>query len=233
MGKDTTNVKPGELNYERYSSKKYDRDIVNSIPHHSEIHEQLRLFITKNFDKNQKYSIIDLGVGTGITSKLFQDLLPNARLDVVDFSRKMLNSAKKRLGHKSVNYILGNYATLKFNEKYDIVVSVIGIHHQSNNGKKRLFKKIYSMLKPNGIFIFGDLVTYKNPHKAALNNALHYHYLVEHATDEKTLTEWAYHHLFLNDLAPIEDQIVWLKKTGFKVKTLLLQMGTALLACQK
>jgi len=230
---DTTNVKPGELNYEKYSSDKYDRDIVNSIPCHREIHECLRNFITKNFDKNQKFSIIDLGVGTGITSKLFQDLLPNARLDVVDFSRKMLDSSKRRLGHKSVNYILGNYATLKFKKKYDIAVSVIGIHHQSNDGKKRLFKKIYSMLKPNGFFIFGDLVTYKNQRKAALNNALHYHYLVEHATDEKTLTEWAFHHLFLNDLASVEDQVVWLEKAGFKVKTLLLQKGTALLACRK
>ena len=89
------------------------------------------------------------------------------------------------------------------------------------------------MLKPNGIFIFGDLITYKNRQKTALNTVLHYRYLVEHATDKKTLAEWAYHHLFLTDLAPIEDQIVWLKKSGFKVKTLLLQIDTALLACKK
>lgn len=55
--------------------------------------------------------------------------------------------------------------------------------------------------------------------------------LVEHATDEKTLTEWAHHHMFLNDLAPIEHQIEWLSKVGFKVQKDFLKMNTALLFC--
>ena len=227
----TTNVKPSQLNYDKYSLTKYDRDIVNSIPHHTEIHNQISKFV-KNDSTNKETNILDLGVGTGLTSKLIKNKLPLANFTVVDFSRQMLNCAKKKLG-KKVKYIYGDYSKTNFKEKYDLIVSVVGIHHQSTAGKKKLFKKIYSLLKPNGIFIFGDLVTYKNKFKAAYNNAIHFHHLVENATDKKTLAEWAHHHIFLNDLAPIEDQINWLKKVGFRVEIKFLQTNTALLICKK
>jgi hypothetical protein len=77
------------------------------------------------------------------------------------------------------------------------------------------------------------LITYKNKKKTALNNALHYAHLVKYATDEKTLEEWAYHQMFLNNLSPIEDQIKWLKEEGFEVKLKYLKINTALLICKK
>ena len=235
MGKDTktTNVKASQLNYSKYSFQKYDQDIVNSIPFHREIHKKIISFISKNFDKNKKYSVLDLGVGTGITSKIIQDLLPPSEIDAVDFSKKMLNHAKNRLGKRNVTYIFGDYSKINFGKRYDIVVSVIGLHHQTNSGKINLFKKIYSLLNKNGVFIFGDLVTYQNKHQAVLNNALHFHHLVEKSADQKTLSEWAYHHMYLNDLAPIEDQINWLKRAGFSVRKEFLEMNTALLICKK
>lgn len=227
------NVKPSELNYDRYAADKYDRDIVNSIPYHKEVHERIAEFIGKRFDHKKEYSILDLGTGTGITAKLLQDLLPNATIEVVDFSEQMMEGAKKKLGSKNVRYLPGDYAAMAFDKTYDIVVSVIGIHHQNTGGKQALFQKICSLLKPGGCFIFADLVTYADKYDAARNNALHYHHLVEHATDEKTLTEWAHHHMFLNDLAPIEDQVDWLHADGFEVEKAFLKMNTALLFCLK
>ena len=44
------------------------------------------------------------------------------------------------MGKNKVNYIFGDYSKIRFNKKYDIVVSVIGIHHQNAIGKKKLFK---------------------------------------------------------------------------------------------
>jgi tRNA (cmo5U34)-methyltransferase len=227
-----TNVKAKDLNYDHYSSNKYDQDIVNSIPFHKDLHEEILKFVRKNYKADKKYNILDLGVGTGITSKLIQNELPQAEFDLNDFSEKMIAGAKKKFG-KNANYILGDYSKIKFESKYDIVVSVIGIHHQNNKGKANLFKKIYSILKPGGIFIFGDLVTHKDLKKASLNQALHFHHLVEKSADKKTLGEWAHHHYILNDLAPIENQVEWLTKIGFKVKVILSKMNTALLICKK
>jgi ubiquinone/menaquinone biosynthesis C-methylase UbiE len=229
----TTNVKPWELNYDRYAASKYDRDIVNSIPYHREIHQLIGQYLTKQFERTAPLSVLDLGTGTGITAKLVKDVLPNAQLTVVDFSKQILDGAKKRLGKTNVRYIMDDYATAKFDKKYDIVISVIGIHHQSTTGKKKVFKKTHSLLKRGGVFIFGDLVTYRNEFEAAQNSALHYHHLVEHATDQKTLAEWAHHHMFLNDLAPLEDQEAWLRKSGFAVKRLFLKFNTALVVCRR
>ena len=69
--------------------------------------------------------------------------------------------------------------------------------------------------------------------EAALNQSLHFHHLVEKSADRKTLREWAYHHLFLNDLATIEDQIGWLKGIGFKSKIGMFKFNTGLIIAKK
>lgn len=228
----TTNVKTEDLNYVHYSVNKYDRDIINSIPFHKELHKKIVKYIRREYNPSKSYTVLDLGAGTAITSKLIQNELPKAEFDLNDFSEKMLSGAKKKFG-QTANYILGDYSKIKFRKKYDIIISVIGIHHQSSNGKRLLLKKIYFLLKPNGVFIFGDLMTHKNLKKATLNQALHFHHLVEKSTNKKTLEEWAHHHYILNDLAPIEDQIKWLEKIGFGVKVEMLKINTALLICKK
>jgi tRNA (cmo5U34)-methyltransferase len=228
-----TNVTPWQLNYDRYATSKYDRDIVNAIPFHREIHRLISVFLLKKFDRGAVLNVLDLGAGTGITAKVIQDLFPKAQITVIDFSQQMLTGAKKRLGKKNVTYLLGDYSKMRITGKFDVVVSVIGLHHQNTQGKKKVFRKVFSLLDKKGVFVFGDLVTYKNPHEASYNNALHFHHLVEYATDPKTLKEWAHHHIFLNDLAPIEDQVAWLKKIGFSVKKQFLKMNTALLVAQK
>lgn len=228
-----TNVKPSELNYDAYTTDIYDRDIVNVIPFHRELHEHIADFVKSNFDPTRVYEILDLGTGTGITARVIQDLLPHAKIDAVDFSEQMIAGAQKKLGDKNIRYIIGDYSEMVFDKQYDMVISVVGIHHQDNDGKQKLFKKIYSFLKSGGTFIFGDLVTYTDKKEAARNNALHFHHLVERATDEKMLAEWAYHHTFLNDCSMIEDQIVWLKNAGFVVETKMKKFNTALIIAQK
>lgn len=229
----TTNVKASQLNYDKYTAGKYDQDIVNSIPFHRELHEKIAKFVKTKFSNKIRWDILDLGVGTAITSSIIRDVLPQANFDLVDFSRQMLEGAKKKMGTNKVKYIFGDYSKIDFKKKYDVAVSVVGIHHQNHVGKRKLFKKIFKLLKPGGVFIFGDLVTYKDKREAALNNARHYQHLADKASDEKSLSEWAYHHMFLNDLASVEDQVKWLREAEFKVKVEMLKMNTALIFCQK
>ncbi len=228
-----TNVAAAELNYHHYPLAKYDRDIVNAIPFHRELHEQLLAAIEAHFDVNKNYQVLDLGVGTGLTTELTKNYLPQSTFTVVDFSSKMLQRAKQRLGSANIEYILGDYSLLNFDHQYNLVTSVIGLHHQDSAGKRALFKKIYKLLKPGGLFILGDLMTSANPHLSAANTAYHYHHLVEQATDEQTLTDWAHHHLFLNQLDTIEDHQQWLEDAGFKVEVAFQQWNTVLLVCRK
>ena len=228
-----TIIRPTELNYDRYSMTKYDRDIVNSIPFHVELHRRIARYVLSHFKQNEHYNVLDLGAGTGLTSQLIQKLLPAPHFDIVDFSKQMLAGAQRKLGKYNVSCICADYAKRKFTKKYDIIISVIGLHHQSHAGKRKMFKKIYSLLKPGGIFIFGDLVTFRDHHVAAYSIAKHFHHLVENATDKKTLIEWAHHHVFLNNLAPLEDQLEWLKECGFKVVYKCNRYNTALVILKK
>ncbi|HCC83482.1 TPA: hypothetical protein DEP96_01380 [Candidatus Uhrbacteria bacterium] len=228
-----TTVAATDLNYHRYSLTKYDRDIVNAIPFHRELHERLVSIIEAHFAATKTYNILDLGVGTGLTTKLIKDYLPQSHFDVVDFSDNMLQCAKQRLGPVNVDYFLGDYALLDFTKKYDLITSVIGLHHQDMAGKRILFAKIYNLLEPGGLFILGDLMTHQNPQLNAVATARHYHHLVERATDEQTLTDWAHHHLYLNQLDTLEDQKLWLESAGLKVEVAFQEWHTALLVCRK
>lgn len=229
----TTNVKPSDLNYDRYTRNQYDRDIVRAIPAHQELHERLCKFLLKKYPSTQAMKILDLGTGTAITSALVRDVFQNAQFDLVDFSKQMLAGARKRMGRKNVHYILGDFSLLKFDQQYDMVMTVIGLHHQTSVGTRRLLKRMHRQIKPNGFFVLGDLVTYTDKQLAAFNNCKHYHHLTENAANDKVLMEWAYHHQFLNDLKTIENYRTWLGEAGFKVVYEFSQWNTALLIAQK
>ena len=234
MADKTTNVRADELNYDKYASEIYDDDIRRSIPGHDELHKAIEKVVREFSQKHEVKKILELGIGTGLTSEKILKIIPTASLRAFDFSEQMMVGAKKRLSKYDVKYVLGDYSELKFDTDFDMVLSVIGIHHQNDEGKKKLFRKISNSLKSGGLFIFGDLVTCRDKKKAAVNDARHYHHLVENALDDQALEEWAYHHKFLNLLAPIEDQIDWLKKADFKsVEVKYEHLSTALIIAMK
>ncbi len=237
----TTNVTAKELNYDSYKTEKYDSDIVRSIPWYIRLHKKIMEILTdcyKSFKGDRIKNVLELGVGTGLTSEKIFKIIPKVHLVAVDFSKTMLDGARKRLSGYDVKYIEGDYSELNFRTNlgtnFDIVMSVIGIHHQNDFGKKELFKKIYDCLNDDGIFIFGDLVTFKDKREAERNDKRHHEYLILNAEDEKSLKEWVHHHKFLNLLAPVEDQIEWLKEAGFSsVEIKFKKYNTCLILAKK
>jgi len=229
----TTNVRPEDLNYSHYSTRKYDQDIARSIPGHKELHKKIGQVLKAEFD-SRSIKVLELGIGTGLTAKSILKHFPKAEYAGIDFSRQMLDGARKKLSKYRPTLILGDYAIKDFPKNNDLIVSVIGVHHQkTDKDKKALFKKIFAALAPKGIFIFGDLVSFRNRKTAALNEALHFHALVENAKSKKSLAEWAFHHKFLNNPAPLEDQLGWLKQIGFENSVMFQKFNTALVICRK
>ncbi len=231
----TTNVKPEELNYDHYATEKYDDDIVRSIPGHEELHRHIDKIVEEDFRGRKALRILELGVGTGLTAERILRKIPNAQYTAIDFSEQMLAGSRRRLSQYDVTFVNGDYSQIELPEDNDFVVSVVGIHHQeTDDDKKRLFQRIYDSLNDTGSFIFGDLVTYRNPEEAALNEARHFHHLVENAQEEDSLKEWAHHHKSLNKLAPLEDQVEWLREVGFReVKVVYQKFNTALIYATK
>lgn len=232
-----TEFQPQDLNYHDDSSAIYDDDIRRSIPGYEELHVILEEEIKKSSAQQPIKRIVDLGAGTGITSERILRIVPKAELMAIDFLENMLAGAKHRLSHYSVHYILGDYTKMTLPQA-DIFVSVIGLHHQNLHqdpaGIKPMFYKIYDRLSPSGIFLLGDLMTYRDQTYAAMQDALHFHHLVERARDQRSLSDWSYHHRLLNTLTPQEDHVQWLKEAGFKdVRILYSHFNTNLIIARK
>ncbi|MDO8625076.1 MAG: class I SAM-dependent methyltransferase [Candidatus Diapherotrites archaeon] len=229
-----TNVTAKQLNYDHYETDAYDRDIVRVIPGHRQMHQHIVGFLRKEVYPEPR-QVLELGIGTGLTAQKVLKCFPNTRYIGIDFSNQMLAGAKMRLAPYHPQLILADYAQIELPQPNDLIVSVIGLHHQkTDEDKKQMFQKIHSALSKKGWFIFGDLATYTDEHTAAQNDALHYHYMVTHAANRKTLTEWAHHHKYLNCLSPVEQQTKWLLQAGFtKVRLLYRKFNTVLIVAQK
>lgn len=229
----TTSVRARTLNYDHYTKSQYDRDIVRVIPGHRRLHHIFAEQIRNKFVRSKPCRVLDLGTGTGLTAALVRTLLPFAQLDLVDFSRSMLAGAKKRLGAKNTSYLRVDYSTYHFRPGYNLVVTAIGFHHQTDAGKRQMFKKIFNLLNPGGSFLLGDLMTYRQPKRAAYEQARHFYHLVDNATNRAALEDWAHHHLFLNQLTPVEDQMKWLRQAGFRVQLKMQEMNTMVIIAGK
>lgn len=136
------------------ASNDYDKYRKQAIPN-MEIYYNTVVNLTKNYS-NPK--ILDLGAGTGILTELLYKQHPNADITLVDLSTEMLNIAKMKFADKDFKYIEADYLTYDFEEKYDIIVSSLSIHHLTDEEKKVLYGRIYNFLRKGGIFINADEV---------------------------------------------------------------------------
>lgn len=113
---------------------------------------------------NSRPAILDIGAGTGLLSALIIRKYPDASLTLVDLSESMLGMAKERFaGRKEVRYITGDYSSVDFAGRYDLICSALSIHHLEQDDKRRLYKKIFDALHPGGIFVNADQVLGETP----------------------------------------------------------------------
>ena len=159
--------------------------------------------------------ILDIGAGTGLLSGFLMERYPEASFTLIDLSEKMLEIAKDRFrSNSNVKYIIGDYSKYDFVEKYDLVASALSIHHLEDNKKKEFYKKIYSMLKQNGIFINADLVYGETPFIENLNKTTWKQYIEGSGLPEEEILA-GYERIKLDRESKLDQQIDWLKEIGF------------------
>ena len=110
-------------------------------------------------------AILDIGAGTGLLSALLLEKYPAATLTLLDISDRMLAVARERFrDYPSVRFCSGDYSRVDLGGPYDLVCSALSIHHLEPADKRRLFARIFSAVKPGGIFANADQAEGESPY---------------------------------------------------------------------
>ena len=100
------------------------------------------------------HRVLDLGSGDGRLLAIVLRARSNARGVALDFSPLMLEQVRARFALTSsvevVNHNLEN--PLPALGTFDVVVSSFAIHHLVHDRKRQLYKEVWSILEPGGVF---------------------------------------------------------------------------------
>ena len=101
--------------------------------------------------------MLDLGAGTGETSRRYLDAHPDTQVVALDAREGMLRIAAGVLGGNA-DLRLGRLEDPLPEGPFDLVVSALAVHHLRARRKADLFGRIAERLNPGGRFVMGDVV---------------------------------------------------------------------------
>jgi SAM-dependent methyltransferase len=146
--------------------------------------------------------ILDLGSGDGRLLELVLRARPEASGVAVDFSPVMLERLKGRFAPARVQVVDHNldYSLPSLGE-FDVVVSSFAIHHLEHDRKRELYREIWTLLEPGGVFCNLE-------HVASASQYAHERFLdaMGTTTEEEDPS---------NKLLEVHTQLEWLRQIGF------------------
>ncbi|HAA25765.1 MAG TPA: class I SAM-dependent methyltransferase [Ruminiclostridium sp.] len=172
--------------------------------------------------------LLDLGCGTGLELERIFRIYPLAVVTGVDLSSKMLDILKAKYKDKmsQLKLICQSYFDIDYgNGVYDVVLSTYSLHHFSRELKLSLYRKIYSSLKEDGIYIEGDYTAKTTDEENR--------FIVESERIRKAggITDGLYH---IDIPFTAETQMNLLRQAGFKRADIKKQWDkTTIFVCEK
>lgn len=121
--------------------------------------------VAKEIREDRQYKILEIGIGTGITTAFVLDNLENpetVKIFAVDNEEKMLEEVKQRFSSvKNIEYVYSDIIEyLKSVEDgfFDGCYSGYVIHNFDFETRKELFKELGRTIKSGGFFVNGDKI---------------------------------------------------------------------------
>ncbi len=201
-----TATKPVNL----WTSHEHARDYLeraDSISHRSEGESALLEFIPATTRR-----ILDLGTGDGrLLALVRKELIHRGFMELesvaVDFSPAMLQAARQRFAEDASVIVLAHNLDEPLpveslgSGKFDALISCFAIHHLVHERKRTLYREIFALLNPGGVFCNLEHVSSPTPrlHEEFLHGI---GYTVE--TEDPS-----------NKLLDAETQLAWLREIGF------------------
>lgn len=169
------------------------------------------------YDEKRAIKVLDLGAGTGLFSKHILSKYSHAEFLLCDIAPKMLEVAKKRFrkNKEQIRYLVEDYRSYQDENKYDLIISSLSIHHLENAEKKALFAKVYELLNEEAVFINVDQV--KGPTQNI--QGLYWHDWLrkvrEKGAPEEQIQASIQRRQEFDKDALLSDQLRWLSEAGF------------------
>ncbi len=199
----------------------YDNEIEKVVPHYREIHQTM--IDSLPFEASESFSLLELGTGTGNLAAKLLARFANIKYSGLDYSEKMLKVACSKLEKSNTHVSLktGDLIDLHYDKQFDCIVSCLVIHHLTYEEKKKVFKRIFSLLRKPGFFINADPVKSTIEHIANNNRQNWLDWMRENGLTESEIMERHQSKTKLDKNSGLEEQIKWLKEVGFSATEIL------------
>jgi tRNA (cmo5U34)-methyltransferase len=131
------------------------------------VYDEVQLAVGEAAAGGEARRILDLGAGTGETSRAVLEHHPTAALVLMDESPEMLTAARIVLGDDLIEQaVVGDLVGPLPDGPFDLVVSALAIHHLPGTAKRDLFFRLRPVLGPAGRFVMADVVIPGDPRDA-------------------------------------------------------------------
>ena len=137
----------------------YLREMLAELPGYEELQEAVAA-ATDGVDPG---TVLELGIGTGETALRALARHPGVRWTGIDASEPMLARARARLPGADLR--LGRLEDPLPEGPFDLVVSVLAVHHLDADGKRDLFERV---ARVTDLFVLGDVVVPERPEDAVI-----------------------------------------------------------------
>lgn len=193
--------------------------------------DQIEIMLRVLAARGEVRRFIDLGCGSGVLASAILGRHPRAQGLLVDFSEPMLEEARRNLATHSaqLRYATGDLADANWRSSaqqapYDTIVSAYAIHHLTHERKHELYREIFELLAPGGLFINIEHVASSTPRIESLSDELMIDsiFAFQNRKDgARTRDQVAGDFIHRPDkaaniLAPVEEQCAWLRAIGFE-----------------
>jgi tRNA (cmo5U34)-methyltransferase len=133
----------------------YLKMVREEVPDYDRLQDEL----ARATDGVDARRVLELGTGSGVTSRRVLERHPHAHLTGVDSSEHMLAAADL----PGADLRLQDLGDPLPEGPFDVVFSALAIHHLDAASKADLFARVAAVLAPGGRFVMADVVVPEDP----------------------------------------------------------------------